>query len=257
MKVVPVRCLGDNFAYLVLCSKTGEAAVVDPSEADPILGKIRRLGLNVSAIFCTHHHLDHVGGNRGLLKHLPGLKVYGHASDRGRIPGQTEFLEDGDPVRLGRLQGRVLHCPGHTLGSLTYVFEKTAFTGDTLFSAGCGRLFEGSAEDMISSLLDKIGTCPKSTKIYFGHEYTETNLKFAKTVEPGNPHIEAKLKSVVEVCHSGHVTTPTTLADEFTFNPFLRCDADEIKKTVRKVDPKNDLSPVSVFRVIRKLKDEF
>ena len=257
MKVVPVPCWNDNYAYILICEETAEAGIVDPTEANPVLKELNRLQLNPVAIFNTHHHPDHVGGNRALLGRYPKLKVFGYHSDRGRIPGQTEFLKDGDGVAFGSIQGSFSHNPGHTTGAVTYYFEDCAFTGDTLFAAGCGRLFEGTPEHMYRSLNQTIGQRDQATKVYFGHEYTENNLRFALTVEPNNPHIADKLERVSKLRAKGQFSTPSTLAEEWLTNPFMRCDSDEIKRTVAGVEKDNPLDPVSVLRVVRHLKDRY
>ena len=140
-----VPCLKDNYAYLLQQRGSREAVVVDASEAAPVLAALGRLGLTPVAILATHHHLDHVGGNEGLLSRYPDLKVFGYRTDRGRIPGQTELLENGQEFDVAGMGVKALHIPGHTLGAVAYVAEGAAFTGDTLFAAGCGSLFEGTA----------------------------------------------------------------------------------------------------------------
>ena len=257
MRVIPVPCLRDNFAYLLICPQTEEVAVVDPSEPDPVLSALDNLGLKLSAIFNTHHHYDHVGGNKALVKKYPGIKVWGHVSDRKRIPKQTEFVEEGDPVGFGKVTGSLTHNPGHTTGAVTFYFGDDAFTGDTLFAAGCGRLFEGTPEDMHRSLNHKIGARAPETRLWFGHEYTETNLRFAQSVEPDNKDVVNKLTKVREMRAAGEWTTPTTLAEEWRTNPFMRVDSEGIQQTVRCHDPSNDLQPASVLGVIRALKDKF
>ena len=257
MEIVTIPCLKDNFAYLLICKKTGDAAVVDPSEADPIKKELNRLNVKLTAILNTHHHWDHVGGNKELKSVCPELKIYGHFSDRGRIPEQTEFLEDGDPVLFGKQSGSFLHNPGHTSGAITYLFGNTAFTGDTLFAAGCGRLFEGTPDQMHHSLNNCIGKLPDNTELYFGHEYTEKNLCFALSVEPGNLGINKKLADIKGLLSSGEFTTPTTIAEEKHTNPFLRCKSEEIRGAVKTRDPENDLSEKEVFRTLRELKDIF
>lgn len=257
MHVEAVPCLRDNYAYVIVCPQTNEAAVVDPSEAGPVIKAVKRLGVELTAILNTHHHWDHVGGNKKLLATFPNLRVYGHASDSGRIPGQTEYLDEGDSVDVGNLSGGITHNPGHTTGAITYYIEDAAFTGDTLFAAGCGRLFEGTPEHMYVSLNQKIGGHPETTRLFFGHEYTEANLRFAQTVEPDNPHIRARLARVAEQRAAGAFTTPSILSDEWRTNPFMRCDSPELQATVRRHEPGNDLSPASVLRVVRALKDRF
>ena len=152
MKVIPIPCLNDNFAYLLICPETNEAAVVDPSEYEPVFKEVKNRKVTLTTIFNTHHHWDHVGGNDELSRHFPGIKIHAHVSDRDRVPGQTDFLEDGDFVQFGKQKGNIIHNPGHTSGAITYLFGNMAFTGDTLFSGGCGRVFEGTMEQMHHSL---------------------------------------------------------------------------------------------------------
>jgi hydroxyacylglutathione hydrolase len=257
MNVVTIPCFTDNFSYLIICTDTNEAAVVDPSDAAPVLEELKARAVSLRSVFCTHHHLDHVAGVEDLVRAVPDLRVFGHASDKGRIPCQNGFLEDGQGVSLGRIEGRVTHNPGHTSGGISYFLEDAVFTGDTLFEAGCGRLFEGSPEQMYTSLHQKIGSAPGTTRVYFGHEYTEQNLSFALSVEPENPRLRERVQSVRETLQAGRHTTPTTLDRERGINPFLRCDSPEIQAVVKAEEPGNDLSPVSVFRVLRAMKDRF
>lgn len=257
MEVIPIPCFTDNYAYLVLCTETGEAAVVDPSDPGPVLETIRKRGASLRSVFNTHHHLDHVAGVEEIVSKHRGVRVFGHRSDRGRIPCQNEFLEDGDEISVGKIRGTVTHNPGHTSGGVSYFLGGAAFTGDTLFACGCGRLFEGSPEEMFRSLHEKIGAAPPSTRIYFGHEYTEQNLDFAVSVEPRNPDLKERVRIVREARSAGRLTTPTTLEQEWRTNPFLRCESREVRDVVRAREPGNDLRPVSVFRALRAMKDRF
>ena len=257
MKIVTIPCLKDNFAYLLICKKTKEAAIVDPSEQAPVRKVVEQEGVKLTTILNTHHHWDHVGGNKELNELYPELKIYGHYSDRGRIPEQTEFLKNEDRVRFGEQSGSFLHNPGHTTGAITYVFGKTAFTGDTLFAGGCGRLFEGTPAQMYDSLNFNIGSLPDETELYFGHEYTEANLRFALSVEPGNAEIQKKLAAVKVLRSSGAFSTPTTIAVERQTNPFLRCSSAEILNTLKSKDPNHDLSEKNVFQTLRELKNHF
>jgi hydroxyacylglutathione hydrolase len=257
MRVTPIPCLKDNYAYLVVCEETNQAGVVDPSEAEPVLQAVQAAKVELVAILNTHHHWDHIGGNKGLLARFPGLRVYGHASDKGRIEGQTEFLATGDTFRLGRLTVRALHNPGHTTGAVSYVIEDAVFTGDTMFAAGCGRLFEGTPQMMHDSLCTVIGALPPETRVFFGHEYTEANLRFAAHVEPDNRDVAARLESVRALRKAGRFSTPSTLAEEWRTNPFMRSDSPSIQAAVKKAQPGNDLSPVNVLAVVRELKNNF
>ncbi len=257
MKIVPIPCLSDNYAYLLICEASGQAAVVDPAEAEPVLRQIEALRVDLVAILNTHHHWDHVGGNEALCARYGALRVYGHASDRGRIAGQTEFLEADDRLEIGQLVGTLTHNPGHTRGAVTYYFEDAAFTGDTLFGSGCGRLFEGSPADMYDSLCLQIGRHPSNTRIFFGHEYTEANLRFALSVEPDNSAIQAKLAAVRALRAQGAFTCPSTLADEFATNPFMRCDQAGVIAAAMAAEPDCAGDPAAVLGVIRRLKDHF
>ncbi len=257
MKVIPIPCLSDNYAYLIVCEATGDAGIVDPSEAPPVADRVKKEGVNLKAILNTHHHWDHIGGNKALLAQFGGLTVYGHQSDHGRIDGLTNGLETGDTFTLGKLEVRVMHNPGHTSGAVSYAIEDSVFTGDTMFAAGCGRLFEGTPAMMYASLNEVIGSLPESTRVFFGHEYTENNLRFAQFVEPENHAVREKLAEVRKVRATGAFTTPSTLREEWQTNPFMRCGSDEIQARVKQGDPGNDLSPEAVLGAIRSMKDGF
>jgi hydroxyacylglutathione hydrolase len=255
MRIVQIPLLRDNYGYLVICEESNEAGIVDPSEAEPVLRRLGKEKVALKAILNTHHHRDHTGGNSGLLEHLP-LQVYAHRVDEGRIPGLTHPLDEGDEVRIGRLRGKAFFIPGHTKGHVAYLFENNLFCGDTLFVAGCGRLFEGTAEQMLTSL-SRLKNLSDDTWVYCGHEYTEKNLQFALTLEPNNPKLAAKLDKVKELRAQEISTVPSTMAEEKETNPFLRWDSREIRDNLKKAFPQLSLEPVSVFSQIRKLKDQF
>jgi hydroxyacylglutathione hydrolase len=225
MRIVAVPCLKDNYAYLVMCEKTGESAIVDASESVPVIAAVAKEKLAPRAIWSTHHHLDHVGGNEQVKERLGISNVVGYATDRGRIPAQTKFLEDGETFKLGSIAVRALHIPGHTLGAVAYFCDDgtrpAVFTGDTLFVAGCGRLFEGTPAQMFHSL-GKLAALPEPTRVYCGHEYTEANLRFAAHVEPQNEAIRAAQARAKEHRMRGEPTVPGTLKDELATNPFVR-----------------------------------
>lgn len=256
MNVTPVPCLKDNFAYLIHKDGSDEALVVDPSEAEPVVRALESAGLRLTGILNTHHHFDHVGGNGELVRRAGALPVYGHASDRGRIPEQTDFLEHGAEFSAAGISFRVLHIPGHTLGAIAYIAEDCVFTGDTLFAGGCGRLFEGTPAMMHESLNVKLAALPDTTRVFFGHEYTESNLRFAAHVEPSNAAIAEKARRVTALRSSGQWTTPSTLGEEKLTNPFMRCDSVEIQQSVAS-QLSGAADPVSVLGAVRAAKDNF
>ncbi len=255
MKVVPVPQLSDNYAYLVIDEPQGDAAIVDCAEADSVLAAAAREGAALRAILPTHHHYDHVGGNEQLLAARPGLAVYG--TDE-RIPGLTRTVADGDTVQVGTRTARVIFIPAHTTGHIAYYFadERAVFTGDTLFAGGCGRLFEGDAAMMIQSL-SKLLILPDDTRIYFGHEYTEKNLRFALTLEPHNEALQQKHAWAVQQGEQGAPTTPTTMGSEKATNPFLRWRSEELRRTLKARFPDLPMTDVAVFAKTRELKDHF
>jgi hydroxyacylglutathione hydrolase len=257
--VVPVPQLADNYAYLLTDEVTGEAGVVDCAEAAAVMEAVARRGVRLVAVLATHHHFDHVGGNRDLLAALPALKVYGSAADAPRIPGITHPVGDGDPVIVGTLRGRVILIPAHTSGHIAYHFpgERVVFTGDTLFAGGCGRLFEGDAAQMMASLA-RLAALPDDTRVYCGHEYTEKNLRFAALLEPGNRAVSEKLLAVQALRRAGRPTVPTTIGDEKATNPFLRTHRPELAASVRQRVPEVPAGdPIALFAAVRRLKDHF
>jgi len=259
VEIIPVPQLADNYAYLLIDPASREAAVVDCAEAATVLAEAERSGARLTAVLATHHHFDHVGGNADLLSTLPGLRVYGSADDAPRIPGITHRVRDGDPVQVGSIRGQAIMIPAHTSGHLAYHFpsERAVFTGDTLFAAGCGRLFEGDAAQMMASLA-KLAALPDDSRVYCGHEYTEKNLRFAAMLEPGNRALAAKLAAVRALRREGKFTVPSTIVEEKATNPFLRIDSSELAASVRARVP--DLPPgdrVALFAAVRALKDRF
>jgi hydroxyacylglutathione hydrolase len=222
MQLEIVPCLSDNYAYVLRVPGSAHAVVVDASEAAPVRAALEKMGLGLLAILSTHHHHDHVGGNEELKKEYPGARVFGFGSDRGRLPGLTDALDDGQRFELGGLGFRALHIPGHTLGAVAYVVDDAVFTGDTLFVAGCGRLFEGTPAQMYESLNEKLGSLPDATEVFCGHEYTAKNLEFAAHLEPSNAAVRAKAERVARLRAAGKPTVPSTIGEERDTNPFLR-----------------------------------
>jgi hydroxyacylglutathione hydrolase len=258
MEVVPIPVLQDNYSYLIIDPASRDAAIVDCAEAEPVLAEARRRSVTLTAILATHHHWDHIGGNEALLSALPSLRVYGSARDRERIPGLTHGLEEGDTLAIGGLRATAIFIPAHTSGHLAYHFtaQRAVFTGDTLFAGGCGRLFEGDAAQMMASLA-KLAVLPPETRVYCGHEYTEKNLLFAATLEPGNRALAEKLASVRRLRADGMPSVPSTIASERATNPFLRVDSPELRATLRARFPDLEDDPVAVFAKTRALKDQF
>jgi hydroxyacylglutathione hydrolase len=256
VEVSVVPCLQDNYAYLLFRQGSPVAAVVDPGEAAPVASRLKELGLGLGAILCTHHHADHVGGNEALMAEMGRVEVYGSEADRGRIPGQTRFLSHEERTEVLGITFRVLHIPGHTLGAIAYVGEGVVFTGDTLFTAGCGRLFEGTPAQMYESLNVKLGALPDDTLVYSGHEYTANNLRFAAHLEPSNRAISQKAERVRDLRERGVPTMPSTIGEERETNPFMRCDSPEIRAHF--ADKLGEgASPSDVLGAIRAAKDAF
>ena len=240
LRIERIPTLGDNYTYLLVCEATGEAAVVDAPEANPVLRRVEQVGARVTQILSTHHHADHSAANPELAKRFDA-PVFGHASDTGRLPGLTDGLEEGDTVTVGRETARVLFIPAHTRGHIAYVFDAAGavFCGDTLFAAGCGRLSEGTPAMMFTALHEKLGALPDSVRVYCGHEYTENNLRFAAHVDPENSTVRAKQTRVRTLragkaadwhaARADEMTIPSTIGEERLTNPFLRArDAAEL-----------------------------
>ncbi len=251
-EILPVPCLTDNYAYLVVCSSTGEAAVVDPSEGTPVVRAAAAAGLRPVAVWNTHHHPDHTGGNEAIAEHFGIEWVSGHASDRGRIAGQTRFLDDGERFALGKLAVRVVHIPGHTRGAVAYVVRDdagnaVAFTGDTMFHGGCGRLFEGTPADMHSSL-QRIVALGDDVLVFPGHEYTVANLRFAASVEPSNAAVATALREALALRNQGKPTVGTTIARERATNPFLRTREPEIRANTGVAEAADDATALGAVR---------
>lgn len=216
LDVVAVPALSDNYIWLVYDSDSGETAVVDPGDAAPALAEAERRGWRIGQVWNTHKHWDHTNGNSA-IKQATGATVSGPAE----APGCDITLADGDPLRLGRHVGRVVAIPGHTLGHVALLFDRAAFVGDTLFAMGCGRLFEGTADQMHDSI-QRLAALPGDTALYCGHEYTLGNARFAAHVEPGNAAIAKRLAAVARLRAEGAITLPTTVAEEKATNPFVR-----------------------------------
>jgi hydroxyacylglutathione hydrolase len=259
MDVVPIPLLADNYGYLLIDPASRRAAIVDCSEAAPVLDEVARRGLKLDAVLSTHHHFDHVGGNDEVARKNPGIRVLGSRIDVQRVPALTDALNDGEEFEVLGARGRAIFIPCHTSGHVGYYFAgegPSVFSGDTLFAAGCGRLFEGPAEQMMQSL-GKLAALPDDTKVWCGHEYTEKNLRFAQELEPGNQDITAKLERVRALRAAGTPTVPSTIGEEKRTNPFLRWESPQLRATLRRRFPDLPDDPVTIFAKTRELKDRY
>lgn len=259
MQIERFPAFTSNYLFVLHDPDRHTAAVVDPGDAHVILAALHELGAELVAILNTHHHADHVGGNRELLQRYPQAMVYGGAGDRGRIPGQTVFLEDGDRITFGDRTAQVLAVPGHTRAHIAYYFPPTAqdpetpghlFCGDTLFAGGCGRLFEGTPTQMLESL-DRLAALPDTTQVWCAHEYTLDNLKFAIDLDPHNPALVDRLARVTTARQHQQPTVPSSLGLERQTNPFLRCDQPALQTAVQGRDR------LQTFTRIRGRKDQW
>jgi hydroxyacylglutathione hydrolase len=220
MEIVPVPAFADNYIWLVHDEASGETAVVDPGDAEPALREAERRGWMIGQVWNTHWHPDHTGGNLQ-VKEATGARISGPA--RETIPGVDVSLMEGDEVGIGAHIGRVIDVPGHTLGHVAFIFdnERVAFVGDTLFAMGCGRLFEGTPEQMYGSL-HRLTALPGDARLYCAHEYTLANARFAAYAEPDNAAVAERLVEVQALRDRGEITVPTTVAQERATNPFVR-----------------------------------
>lgn len=259
MEIVPLPLLSDNYGYLLIDPDHRRAAIVDCAEAAPVLAEVERRGLRLEAILSTHHHYDHVGGNEDVARAVPGIRVIGSRADAARVPAITEGLADGEEFEVIGHRGRAILIPAHTSGHLAYYFPgdgPSVFSGDTLFAAGCGRLFEGSPSQMMQSL-GRLAILPDATQVWCGHEYTENNLRFAHELEPSNSDVTSKLARVGALRKSGKPTVPSTIGEEKRTNPFLRWESAELRRTLLQRFPDLSTDAVAVFAKTRELKDAF
>ena len=247
-----VPCLQDNYSFVVHDTKTNIVAIVDPSEFEPIDNFIEKKLKKVDYIFNTHHHFDHTGGNLDLQKKYKA-RIIGSKKDEKRIPGIDIKLSDNENFKLGSVDFKIIFIPGHTSGHICFYSknEKVVFTGDTLFSLGCGKVFEGTHLEMLRSL-NLIKKLPTDTQIYCGHEYTQKNLDFCFKYENNNRLIEKK-KWIISKLNQNQPTIPTTVKEELNTNIFLRCDSFEVKKSLSM----ENSTELEVFKRLRDLKDDF
>ncbi|MBA4209148.1 MAG: hydroxyacylglutathione hydrolase [Parvibaculum sp.] len=246
-------CLNDNYGYLVHEPSSGATAAIDTPEVKPILDALAEKRWTLTHILNTHHHFDHAGGNEE-LKAKTGCIVIGPKGEQEKIPGIDRAVGEGDIVELGAARARVIDVPGHTRGHIAYSFdeEHIAFVGDTLFALGCGRLFEGTPQQMWTSL-GKLMALPDDTTVYCAHEYTQSNARFALSVEPQNAALAARAREIDEKRARGEWTVPTTIGLEKATNPFLRAASTDLRHTIGL----ESASDVEVFAETRKRKDNF
>ena len=239
IKIEIIPCLQDNYSYLIIDKDKNDACVVDPSEAKPIINFIEKENINLKYILNTHHHFDHIGGNKELKQKYNSI-VVGYKHDSKRIPEISVLVEDNQIWKEDNFEAKIIHIPGHTLGHICFYFskEKSAFTGDTLFSLGCGKIFEGTYSQMYDSLM-KLKELPQDTKIFCGHEYTKKNSDFCIANDKNNKNLKLKIKDIEIKLRNNSPTIPSTIKEELECNIFLRA------------------SNVETFSKLRDLKDNF
>jgi len=252
--VAQFLCLNDNFGLLVHDRATGATAAIDAPDGAAIAAEAGRRGWPLTHLLITHHHADHIQGAQFLKERFPGMRIVGAAADAHRLPALDQAVADGDEVALGASRARVIATPGHTHGHIAYHFpeDEAVFVGDTLFSLGCGRVFEGTMDEMRLSL-ERLANLPRETLIYCGHEYTQANGRFALTVDPENPLLRERVAQVDALRAAGKYTLPTTIALENATNPFLRVEDPLVKKAMGL----GDADPFAVFTAMRERKNRF
>lgn len=253
LEIHSLPVLNDNYVYLLREPKSGAVAAVDPSVAAPVIEALDRLGWTLTHILNTHHHWDHTGGNLE-LKERTGCVIVGPKADEARIPGIDVAVGENARYRFGNEEAEIFDIPGHTSGHIAFYFpeSKALFCGDTLFSLGCGRLFEGTPQQMWGSLL-KLRRLPGDTQVYCGHEYTQANARFALTIDPANKALKTLAAQAAGLRHQDLPTIPSLLSDECTANPFLRADDPGLARALNM----ETADPASVFAEIRRRKDAF
>lgn len=254
-KIYPIPAFSDNYIWAIHDVNNNNLTVVDPGDAKPVLSYLEKQQIKLSAILITHKHWDHIGGVTALKKRFPEIEIYGPQHSSSDV---THPVQENDEVHLKEFQltFKVLETPGHTLDHIAYFGDNLLFCGDTLFSAGCGRVFEGTMPQMYASL-KKLVALPDETLIFCAHEYTLNNLQFALTIEPQNKAIQKQMKKIEQLRQNNQVSLPSTIGAEKTFNPFVRCEEKALQHAIKEKfkGPFND--PIDFFTQVRQLKDKF
>jgi hydroxyacylglutathione hydrolase len=252
MEIMALTCLRDNYIWMLCDHKQKLAWAVDPGESRPVVAFLEKFSLNLCGILITHHHHDHTGGVEELAKIYKNIIIAG--SHRSPVRQINEPLQDAGQLQCLDATCRVMEIPGHTLDHLAFLIEKAVFCGDTLFSMGCGKIFEGTAAQMYHSLM-RLSQLPEDSEIYCGHEYTLQNLKFAQMVDPDNPNLQKKFHQVMHLSEQRQPSLPSHLIEEKTLNPFLRCEEPKIVQAVEFHCQKKLTDPIEVFYQLRQWKN--
>lgn len=255
LQILPLSAFNDNYIWLIRQANQPTCWVVDPGDAAPVKAYLAQEGLKLAGILLTHHHADHTGGVAELA--TSGVEVVGSAKDADRLPSLTQAVSQGSKINVLGVEFTALEIDGHTLGHLAFVAENILFSGDTLFAGGCGRRFEGTAEQMHASL-SQLASLPASTKVYAAHEYTLSNLEFALAVEPNNPALKERLAACQALRQNSQPTLPSLISDELATNPFLRLDQSSIQQALAAQFPEETpQQPSEFFNLLRSWKDTF
>jgi hydroxyacylglutathione hydrolase len=256
LKIIPLSAFNDNYIWLAVNDSLSQVVIVDPGDASPVFDFLNQHDLTPIAILVTHKHADHTGGINALLNAYPNMAVYAHPIEN--VPATTHFVKQDEVILIDQWSEsfRVIHIPGHTLGHVAYYAHPILFSGDTLFGAGCGRVFEGTAEQMLTSL-NKLAALPADTLVYCGHEYTLANLHFALHVEPGNEDIQQRIEATERLLSNHKPSLPSTMGLEKKTNPFLRCMQQSVISSVEAYVNRQLTNTVDVFHELREWKNTF
>jgi hydroxyacylglutathione hydrolase len=256
LKIISIPAFKDNYIWLIINSQLGQAVAVDPGDASPVLSFLESNNLSLAGILVTHKHADHTGGIGALIDRFPYIAVYAHPIEK--IPLMTHPVKHDEIVMIDKwpVTYKVIHIPGHTMGHVAFYDHQALFSGDTLFGAGCGRIFEGTAEEMFCSL-NKLMMLPDETMIYCGHEYTLANLNFASHVEPDNEDIRQRIKLTEKMILNNNSSLPSTMSSERKTNPFLRCTQKSVIERVQIYANRKLTNSVEVLRELREWKNNF